>query len=195
MRRRRHKKKRVRRIRADVRPRPPGRYQVVVPIVIVVVLMGLFLVALFSKMGWIRTPGDTTAAAPALPVPETTIFTESHPQFAGGAILLPDVDTDEPTVRFYAFHSSDGRATRFLVARMDDGRSVVTLDTCRECIESRQGHALNGHGLVCRTCGRLTPLDAIGREDGRCRPIVLPIETTAQGVRIRIEDLRNGGGP
>ncbi len=89
----------------------------------------------------------------------------------------------------YCYNDDAGRRIRFVLARGSDGRVRSVLDACRECFSYHKGFKLEAGALVCRYCGNRYSIDEMTRGKASCVPVALPIESTGDGVRIKLADL------
>lgn len=151
--------------------------------VLVGAVLGLFLMILLAWTAKLLYPRDApeesrmSRATVSMARPEAlTVLPQHDLQTEVGRIRIPLTSDGAKDARFFAYESANRGLIRFFVVDRPNGTPLVALDTCTGCYEHRHGFAQAGSKMICRWCGRLAPIEAIGSIPDKCHPITVSFE-------------------
>jgi uncharacterized membrane protein len=109
----------------------------------------------------------------------------------GDSLIIPTDTLDRGQVRFYSYRARAGEELRFILGRDSSGRIHAAMDACQRCYTYHKGYGTSRGYLVCKWCGNRYKLEAMESGLASCIPVKLPIQVTAQRVKIKSADLEH----
>ena len=105
---------------------------------------------------------------------------------AGGTVAIPVGSLQEDRLAKFSFLTSQGTEVRFLLARLENGAVVSSLDACSIC--GAIGYGQDGAVAICKNCNAPISLDSLGLGGG-CNPRVLSSAVNGESIQVPAAEL------